>query len=153
MPTRSHIHAETFPVSPAELFAILHTPSAIRGWWGASRAIVLAEADGTWAAVWGEQEDAPDYVTVAKIAVFDPPRRMVLSEYHYQFREGPLPFDAEFVTEFVVELAEEGATLRVTQDGFPADASADEFYTACERGWGDTFAGIRRYLDNPVVRN
>ena len=146
MPTRSHVHAETFPVSPAELFAILHTPSAIRGWWGAARAIVLAEAGGTWAAVWGDDEDAPDYITVARIAVFDPPWRMMLSDYRYQSKDGPLPFEAAFVTEFVVEPADDGATLRVTQDGFPADASADEFYTACERGWVDTFAGIRHYL-------
>jgi hypothetical protein len=25
-------------------------------------------------------------------------------------------------------------------------AAADQFYAGCERGWRDTFAGIRQYL-------
>lgn len=37
--------------------------------------------------------------------------------------------------------------LHVVQDGFPMDSLADEFYAGCERGWVDTFAGIRRYLE------
>jgi hypothetical protein len=28
------------------------------------------------------------------------------------------------------------------------DSAADEFYAGCERGWRDTFAGIRRYLES-----
>ena len=40
----------------------------------------------------------------------------------------------------------DGATLRVTQAGFPRDSSADAFYTACEMGWTDTFGAIRRHL-------
>ena len=50
------------------------------------------------------------------------------------------------MTEFAVEPHEEGAILRVTQDGFPAGREADAFYAGCERGWRDTFAGIRAYL-------
>lgn len=148
MPTRSHVHEEEFPVSPAELFAILHTPSAIREWWGAARAIVLAEVGGTWAAVWGEDEDAPDYITVAAITVFDPPHRMVLSDYRYQSKDGPLPFEADFTTAFTVEPAGDGAKLRVVQDGFPTDSAADAFYEDCRTGWANTFAGIRRFLES-----
>jgi hypothetical protein len=36
--------------------------------------------------------------------------------------------------------------LRVVQDGFPREPVADEFYAACEQGWHDTFASIKRYL-------
>jgi hypothetical protein len=50
------------------------------------------------------------------------------------------------VTEFVVVPHAEGAVLRVTQDGFPAGCEAASFHSACEKGWRDTFAGIRRYL-------
>lgn len=144
--TRAHAHEERFDVPAERLFALLHTPSAIRGWWGAARAVVMPEAGGTWAAAWGEDEDAPDYVTSATIQAFEPPRRMVLADYRYHARTGPLPFDADFVTEFRVEPAGDGATLRVTQAGFPADPSADDFYAACEQGWQDTFAGIRRFM-------
>jgi uncharacterized protein YndB with AHSA1/START domain len=147
MSTRKHVHEETFAVDPERLFALLHTPSAIRQWWGAARAVVLGESGGTWAAAWGDDEDDPDYVTVATIREFEAPRRMVLADYRYRAREGQLPFEADFVTEFTVEPRAEGSRLRVCQDGFPADPAADEFYAACETGWVETFAGIRRYLN------
>jgi uncharacterized protein YndB with AHSA1/START domain len=146
MTTRKHVHAEVFPSTPDRLFAILHTPSAIRGWWSAARVIVLAESGGTWAATWGADEDEPDYVTVATIKAFEPPRRLVLTDYRYRSKSGPLPFRADFTTEFLVTPVTSGAELRVTQDGFPTTPEADAFYTACERGWQNTFAGIRKYL-------
>jgi uncharacterized protein YndB with AHSA1/START domain len=146
MKTRKHVHEEVFPASPERLFALLHTPSAIRQWWGVARAVVLAHPGGTWAAAWGEAEDEPDYITVATIREFEPPRRMVLTDYRYRAKSGPLPFAAEFVTEFAVTPHAEGAVLRVTQDGFPAGPEADQFYAGCETGWRNTFAGIRRYL-------
>lgn len=148
MTTRKHVHEETFGVTPEVLFSILHTPSAIRGWWGAARAMVLPEPGGMWVAAWGADEDSPDYVTVATIKVFEPPRRMVFADYKYYSKNGPLPFQADFITEFNIERRPDGAMLRVTQDGFPADATADEFYAACGTGWRDTFSGIRRFLQN-----
>jgi len=151
MQTRKHVHEEVLPTAPEEVFALLYTPSAIRDWWSAARAIVLPERGGLWAAAWGAVEDSPDYVTAAVIREFDPPRRMVLGDYRYWAKDGPLPFHAEFVTEFLVTPHEHGAVLRVTQDGFPSGAEADEFFTACQVGWRDTFAGIRRYLEESSV--
>lgn len=148
-PTRDHVHEEVFAVAPERLFAILHAPSAIRAWWGVARAVVVPEAGGTWAAAWGEDEDDPDFITVATIARFEPPRRMVLTDYRYRAKTGPLPFEADFETEFLVVPDGNGARLRVTQAGFPAGAAADEFLQACRRGWRDTFAGIRRFLEGP----
>jgi hypothetical protein len=71
---------------------------------------------------------------------------MVLTDYRYRAKTGPLPFKADFVTEFAVEPHPQGSRLRVTQSGFPAGPEADDFYTACETGWRNTFAGIRRHL-------
>lgn len=144
--TRKHVHEEVFPVSPERLFALLVTPSAIRGWWGAARAVVHPAPGGLWVAAWGDDEDAPDYVTAARMRVYDPPRRVVFADYEYVARAGALPFQAEFVTEFAVTPHPDGAVLRVEQDGFPAGPEADDFYAACGRGWRDTFAGIRRFL-------
>jgi len=146
MPTRQHVHEEVFPAPVERVFALLHTPSAIRAWWGAARAIVIAREGGLWSAAWGADEDAPDYITTATLRVFDPPRRLAFADYRYFAKTGPLPFRAEFVTEFTVTPHGEGAVLRVVQDGFPCDSAADEFYAACERGWKETFAGIRRFL-------
>ena len=151
MTTRRHMHKIELAASPQRVFAILHTPSAIRGWWSASRAIVLAEEGGIWAATWGASEDEPDYITVARIKVFDPPRRLVLTDYQYFARSGPLPFQADFTTEFSVEPAGAGSRLRVTQDGFPTDPIADAFYAGCETGWRNTFAGIKRFLDEAPI--
>lgn len=147
MATRKHIHLECFDAAPEEVFALLTTPSAIRSWWGASRAIVLPELGGIWAATWGESEDQPDYITVAAIREFEPNRRLVLGDYRYRAKAGPLPFEADFVTEFEVAAHEAGATLKVTQDGFPIDPAADGYYDACATGWKETFAGIHRYLE------
>lgn len=63
MNARQHIHEEVFPATPEQLFALLHTPSAIRGWWGAARAIILPKEGGVWIGAWGEDEDLPDYIT------------------------------------------------------------------------------------------
>lgn len=41
--TRKHVHQDVFEAAPEELFAAVHTPSAICSWWGASRAIVMPE--------------------------------------------------------------------------------------------------------------
>lgn len=149
--TREHVHEESFAVPSERLFALLHTPAAIRAWWGVARAIVSPEVGGTFAAAWGADEDDPDFVTVGTITRFEPPRRLVLADYRYRAKTGPLPFEAEFETEFLVTPAGAGATLRVTQSGFPADSAADEFLDGCRQGWRDTFARIRRYLDGPVA--
>ena len=146
MKTRKHIHEETLPVSPERVFALLHTPSAIRSWWQAARAIVLPEAGGLWCATWGDAEDDPDYITAATIEVFEPPRRMVLSDYRYFAKSGPQPFEADFTLEFLITAHPDGAILKVTQDGFPIAPVADAFYAACEKGWADTFEGIRKFV-------
>lgn len=153
MKTRKHVHEEVFPASQRRLFALLHTPSSIRQWWGCARAIVLPEPGGLWAATWGASEDEPEYITAATLQVFNPPHRMVLSDYRYHSKDGPLPFQADFVTEFLVSPQDGGASLRVTQDGFPATSEADEFYEACQKGWRDTFAGIRQFLSDSVAES
>lgn len=144
MPTQTHVHEEVFSADPETMFDLLLRPSAIRAWWGASRVIVLAEEGGTWAAAWGEQEDDPDYITVARIKEFVPPERLVLKDYRYASKDGPLPFEATFETTFLVSSAEEGTRLRVEQSGFPVDQPG--FLESCVQGWTDTFAGIRRFL-------
>ncbi len=152
MTTRSHVHEERFEASPERLFALLHTPSDIRGWWGATRAIVIPERGGLWTATWGEAEDDPDYVTAATIEVFEPPRTMVLTDYRYLAKSGGNPFEADFMLTFTVVPDGSGGILRVSQDGFPAGAEADEFYAACEKGWSDTFAAIRRHIGDELAR-
>jgi uncharacterized protein YndB with AHSA1/START domain len=43
MTTRKHVHEEIFDAEPETLFALLHTPSAIRQWWGASHVLVTSK--------------------------------------------------------------------------------------------------------------
>lgn len=148
METRKHTHQIELAALPTEIFKLLITPSAICGWWGASRAIVVARTGGVWAAAWGNDEDIPDYVTVFKIKAFEPSHRLFLTNTKYFAKSGPPPFRADLTTEFIVEPVDGGSILQVIQDGFPADAVADEFYAACEKGWCDTFASIQRYLEH-----
>ena len=144
--TRKHIHEEEFPVSPEKMFTILHTPSAICRWWGASRAIVLPEKNGVWVAAWGENIDEPDYISSFVIKHFEPSKRLFLTEAKYFAKTGQPPFEAQMTTEFIIEPTEKGCLLRVIQDGFPCEAIADDFYSACDSGWRNTFAGIRQFF-------
>jgi uncharacterized protein YndB with AHSA1/START domain len=147
MNTRTLTHQDTFVADTDELFQLLHTPSAIRHWWNADRAIVIPQTGGMWVAAWGESEDSPDYITAAVIAEFTPHKRLVLQDYqYYSAVEDPLPFDANITTTFEVQDSEKGSSLQVIQDGFPSDSNADEFFQACKQGWIDTFDGIRSYL-------
>lgn len=144
MATRTLTHEETFDAPIEEVFALLITPSAIRAWWGASRAVVLAEEGGTWAAAWGDNEDNPDYMTVTRLENFNPPHGMDQTDYRYYSKDGPLPFEASFTTSFRCVEVDGSTRLTVEQDGFPQDH--DDFYQGCVQGWKDTFDGIRRYL-------
>ena len=131
------------------MFDLLITPSAIRGWWGASRAIIIPKLGGTWAAAWGDEDD-PDYISTATLVEYDPPRRLAMKYGEYYAKTGSLPFQFsdDAVTIFTVEPDTSGSILRVEQTGFPSDPIADEFYAACETGWENTFQGIRRFLNS-----
>lgn len=146
MSTRDHVVEAQFPTAPERVFEALVTPSAIRVWWGAARVIVLGRPGGTWAAAWGADEDAPDYVTVATLSVFEPPRRLVFTGFQYFAKTGALPFQADITTEYTLEPTPAGTRLRVRQSGFPTDPAADDFYAACERGWRDTLAALGAFL-------
>ena len=87
-----------------------------------------------------------------RLSVFEPPKRIVFSDWEYYSSKGPLPFEARLTSDFtVIPVSANKTVLRVVQDGFPTDFVADEFYAGCERGWHETFAGIRRYLETASV--
>ena len=58
---------------PQTAFDALLTPSAIRQWWSANRAIVHAVEGGIWMAAWGEQEDAPEYLCAYRLSTVHRP--------------------------------------------------------------------------------
>lgn len=145
--TRKHTHTELFSIGLEKAFELLITPSAIRNWWGADRAIVMPEKDGIWMAAWGKNEDAPDYVTAFTMSEYEPPNRILFTDAKYTAGGDKLPFDMDMSTEFRLTAVDGGVEITVIQDGFPLDSSADEYYVACEKGWKDTFAGIRKFID------
>lgn len=147
MTSRQILHEESFSVNASKLFDALLRPSAIQVWWQANRAMVLPEPGGLWAVAWGENEDDPDFITTATIREYEPGRRVVLSDYRYRAKSGPLPFQADFVTSFTVEPSASGSVLSVLQTGFPTGPEADEFHAGCLKGWKDTFANLRAYLE------
>lgn len=145
--TRSHTASVEIDASPDQVFRALVTPSAIRVWWSAARVIVNPKKGGMWAAVWGGAEDEPDFVTTARFAVFSPGKRIVLTDYDYLSKDGPLPFKAAFATSFTLKKVAGGTRLVVKQDGFPSARKADAFYEACEIGWRRTLASLQEFLE------
>jgi hypothetical protein len=107
----------------------------------------MPKEGGIWSAAWGDEDD-PDYISTATLVEFDPPRLLAMKYGEYYARSGSLPFRFadDALTTFTIESNNGGCILRVEQTGFPCDPAADNFYAACETGWKDTFAGIRRYL-------
>lgn len=148
MSTRSLAHEIELPHAPERAFALLHTPSDVRAWWGAARVVIVPQVGGVWSAAWGENEDDPEFVAGARIAVFDPPRRLVLDRPSCRARNGPLPFEVNFETEFTVEALPGGCALRVRQGEFPAVPEADAFVAACDLGWQAALRCIRSHLDD-----
>lgn len=84
--TRTHQISREFKQPTATVFAALITPSQIRGWWSASRAIVIPKTGGIWCATWGENEDEPDYISSATIEVFEPDRLYYPANLHFPNR-------------------------------------------------------------------
>jgi uncharacterized protein YndB with AHSA1/START domain len=145
--TRSISRELELPLDAETTFALLHTPSAIRGWWSAARVVVAARAGGIWVATWGPNEDAPEYTTAARILIWEPPRRLRLGQFEYFTAAGVAPpFVAALETEFSVRPEGARSALMVHQTGFPQEPLADDFFSACERGWTATFEGIVRYV-------
>jgi len=144
--TRSHQREQVLPISPERAFKLLITPSDLRGWWGVARAIVQPEQGGMWAAVWGEHEDDPDFITIATMKIFEPPKRILLTDYKYTAKAGPLPFKADLSLEFTVEPHTAGSLLKVNNAGFPCDPAADAFFEGCHDGWTNTFAMMEKYV-------
>jgi uncharacterized protein YndB with AHSA1/START domain len=151
MTTRKHIHEEVFDADPETVFCVAAYAERDSAVVGRLARIVNPKPGGVWVGLWGE-EDSPDFITAGRMSVFDPPKRIVFSDFEYLARSGPLPFAANLTSEFTVNPIGPGQTaMQVVQDGFPMDSSADEFYAGCQRGWIDTFAGIRRYLSGPSI--
>ena len=137
---------EPFGVTPARMFEVLTTPSAIRSWWGASKAIVDLKEGGTWITAWGENDESSDYVTSYKIAQLEPPSRFVLGSSKYITIGSTL--ETNITTEFRIEPHPLGCNLRIVQVMDPADPLFDDYFEACVVGWQNCYEGIRNYLHN-----
>ena len=147
IPTRSITHTISIQASQAEVFNALIAPSMIKRWWGASSAVILAEPGGIYALTWGEDEDNPDYITVARINRFEPPVALGLDHYQYRSKDGLLPFDNDLPVLFELSTDAGTCVLTVRQVGFPTDADTDMYYEGCVKGWAETLEGIQNVVE------
>ena len=141
---------EPFGISPEHMFQLLTTPAAIRGWFGASTAIVEPHEGGSWVTAFGETERDNEFVSSFEIKKFDPPRGMLLGAGKF-ITEDKWPIATNMTTEFVIEPQPAGCILRIIQQLAPHDPLLDDYFDACVAGWQNSFEGIRNYLHrNPV---
>lgn len=148
---RKHI-AETELASTCDrTFSLLITPSDICAWWSADHAMVMPKLDGLWIAQWGKDMDDPDYLSGGTITVYEPGKCLQLSDMKYSNKTGALPFEIDATVRFEICANESGSKLCVTQEGFPDDPIADEFYAGCEIGWRETLDGMKNYAATLVT--
>jgi uncharacterized protein YndB with AHSA1/START domain len=132
-------------VPPPQVFQALITPSSIRRWWSANRAIVYAADNGCWTAAWGDREDQPDYVCSYRISLCRPPHQLTLTDPVYFGRHGDMPDSLDNVQiEFDIQATTTGSQLRVRQSGLPA--ADHEFCQRCRDGWDQTLDQLQRLL-------
>ena len=137
--------AEPFGIKPERMFEILITPSAIRGWYGASRAVVEPHEGGTWVTTWGETDADSEYINSFKILEFEPPNRILLGGGKFIAGQA-WPIETHITTALIVEPQPTGCILRIIQEMDPADPLLDDYFDACIAGWQNSFEGIRNYL-------
>lgn len=71
-----------------------------------------------------------------------------LDEARYVTKFESPPFELDLKARFEVDRIDDNSSvLRVIQTEFPVDKIADEFYKAWEKGWHDTFEGVRKFID------
>jgi uncharacterized protein YndB with AHSA1/START domain len=120
----------------------------VRQWWNARQVIVHAVPDGTWIATWGDDEDSPDFLCGYRLSRFERPGLLEFSDPVYEAKAGPMPFSMDQMSvQFQIETADHGATLSVTQHGFPTDTIADEYYAGCQSGWQTTLQQLKDFLE------
>lgn len=132
---------------PDTVFDALILPGMIQKWWFASSAIVLPEEGGIYAVTWGDDIDNPDYLSAAKIAKIVKPELLLLTDFQYRSKDGPLPFQADLHVKFTLKPDDAGTRLSVNQRGFPEDEIADEFYNGCVKGWIDTMTSFKKVVE------
>lgn len=139
------IHIE----APKEIvFEALLTPSKIRSWWHADRAIVLPQTNGVYVIAWGENEDQPGFISAGVIKEYTANKRLLLSDFRYFASDGPLPFEANFEILFTLTGNATTTTLTVLQTGIPNEAAADEYFDACLQGWTDTLNSLKQVVEH-----
>lgn len=130
------------------VFNALIKPKAIKQWWSASQVILIPQANGIFAATWGDNLDNPDYTSVSRISKIEVPRLLSMVYEDYKSEHGGLPFEAEMQVSFELTKIEKSTKLQVTQLGFPDDPIADEYYEGCTQGWENTLSAIKTYVES-----
>ncbi len=147
MNERREVLEELFGVSPERMFEVLTSPRAIRGWFGASTAIIDPREGGSWITAFGEGEHDSHFVSSFGILKFEPPNRLVLGAGKLHTESG-WPIATPMTTEFLIEPQPMGCNLRIIQELSPHDPLLDDYFDACIAGWQNSFEGIRNYLHN-----
>jgi uncharacterized protein YndB with AHSA1/START domain len=84
---------------------------------------------------------------VARIDIFDPPRRMRL--VHLQPDDMPA-FDGIVVDDILVEHRELQTIVRVLGEGFPRAEEYNDFYARRQLGWRQSLARLKVYLEKKM---
>lgn len=138
--------SEPFNVSADVMFAALTTASAIRHWWGASRAFVDPTVGGTWATTYGFGEGGAEFVNSYKLLEIHPPKGFVLGDGVLLTEDSEFPQPMGTRTEFIIEDIPNGCMLRIIHILEDEDMVDEDEFESTADAWKNTFEGLRRYF-------
>ncbi len=141
--TRGYAHRIDVKRPVSAVWAALTTPAALREWWSPG-----AEID---ARPGGSVRASVDRVTqfVAHIDVCLPERRLRL--IHLPSQELPSQ-DCTLVDDIVLEAGAQAAIVRLLGSGVPGARGWDMLYLRMRRGWEQTLARLKVYVERDGVQ-
>jgi hypothetical protein len=120
-------------------------PEDLRGFWGVERAFVEPRVGGTYVVAWGVGDAGFKYVSTGVVAVYEPGRRLELSNYTYLNPERPIFAPMTLTVE--ARAVAGGAHVTVRQGGYRDGADWDWYHDAVTQAWPVVLGQLKAHLE------
>lgn len=148
--TRKVSRSVQVEASPERVLQAFLALDQMKQWWGASRGLVEERKGGVWAMAWGESPQGYRYIMSGVLKSFQPGKRIRIEPLVYFDPERPVLGPMRLS---ISVREKQGRTrLSVRQDGYGEGPDWDSYYEAVLKGWKETLANLKRFLESPGVQ-